>query len=1828
MRRANKKSLLTRVTSVVLSAAMLLTSGGFDDLQAVRAADRKDSSYYDATIYNDSRCVDSTFYEVRLTSTVSSIGSSYQKESSDVIAKNAYATLLNTSDNGGTTSLNGFRTSSGSGVRNGNGGRKVTMYAAIHLERSDGVYATELSAKLANGKETVVCKDINGDGYFSPNEFPQHAVKDIGTSQDSVLGQVYVSDWSVEGGNISLDANGGNCAETSVDAEVGKTITSLPTAERKGYEFAGWYNKTAGMNNNGVIPEKMMGGDTRVKSGDTYWGKYKTLYAGWRPHVYSVVFGSNNGGGTMSSQNINYGEKTALSANQFTRSGYAFAGWNTEKDGSGQSYGDMAEVKDLSSADGGQVTLYAQWDANEYKITYDANGGTGNTDSTSLKYNAGGTVAVNGFARTGYEFSGWNTEPNGTGVSYQAGEKLTAWSKVEGLKLYAQWTPHTYSISYHVNTTDPVYNTPKDQSGLSCGQAYRLNSAQDMSRFGYTFDGWNTKADGSGTAYSDGEVVRDLTSTDKETVALYAQWRANTFEIMFDPNGGELVEGKTAADTKQQFTSGKVQALKTQDFFRRAGYTFIGWQRVGTEDIYGNEADYVGNLSDGATVTLKAVWKAKTYKVIQDMDGLTKTQDVSYDADGKLTGYTDDTFATALLLHKGETFRGWSTKENTSVAQYPDLATFRNLATGEKGDEEVVLYAVWSKNPSSIACYYVYEDEDGNYPKDRSGNGVITGNSGDAVDYTDGVRAGSDLYEFDYCAAYEKADERIAVAIDDDIKDKVTLSGNNAEEGTSAQHLVYYYKRKSYTLTFEKGKGVDGYGNMQIGTAGLSSVTNDDGSVSVQVPNGRTMQFKVVVKSGYNLANDAFGDASGGLANSIVEAPTGAGDNVFWKLKMPAHDIRLKAAAAPKKYTVSFVQNAPTGEIAYGSMPKMSSLSYDEKYSLYQCDYRVQGYDFTGWNTEADGSGTSYADKAKFSSMTTNDEITLYAQWKKSEYAIKFYVNDEGTAYKEILYAKKGGSSVYQNKGGTTGYDDVTIPTRQGYRFKGYYTGPEGTGTQVVTDRGLLIKSGGSMVLTENLTRDTAVYAKWAPVSYKISFADSYGTATGTMPTIDATVGQALSLPACTLNQKGYDFVGWSTDVYGENGQDFSDKDSVIDLASKEGFTVVLYAQWKPHTYTVRFHGNGIGVRTDGTDSYDMEMTYGEKYSLPLNTYKSRYSYLVFKGWNTDANLDYAVYGNGASVRNLSEYNNDVVDLYAVWGYDEDAKYAVRTWQQNVSSAREVADKIAANDNPYIDWGTIYNQENYTVKDTQMLDSKDSQFVLPDYDGFSASYQAEPTGQNGIVYYDFYYDRNQYSLKVDGSALSEVSGSGIYYYGEKVALTAQPKDGKHFGGWEVVSGDLKLKNSQKYNPNLTLEMPASNVVLKATESDIEIPIPTEEPGQTGGSGVDKNLGDTTIPDDGIEISATIDYRLIPEGVTLISAKSSNPAVAYVDSEGNLILGKAGTAVITLETSEGTYIYTIHMTGVNGVLRPGDVSEEYVHSVNYYIRNGSIITIPITERIPVISGGTIGKSTSTNPKVAYVGDDGYLVFGEDGEAIITTETSEGTIVYKVVIKDGKITIQSWKDENASGPSASPSASSAPGVTETPGTSTQPGTTDSPSASQTPSPSASQVPGTTDAPAASGVPVANVPAASTQPAAPNTVSQDTAATMMVDGITYQRTGNTAQVVKGAKSLKKASIRATILIEGKSYKVTGIASNAFKNCKKLSSVTFKATNVTISKNAFKGCTKLKTVTLTKVKTLKIAKGAFAGCKKITFKTAKSRKAKVKKLIKKAGVKKFTIK
>lgn len=407
-------------------------------------------------------------------------------------------------------------------------GEIVTLYAQWEIEEYTITY--ELDGGINNSgnpasytvNDAIVFEDANREnyifrGWYTDEEFTD-SIEGVATGTTGNL--VLYAKWEqevipeIEEYNIVYHLDGGtnhgdNPASYTQDTE---TIT-LKVPTKTGHTFDGWYSDSD------FATEK-----TQIATGSI--GDVE-LYAKWLVNQYNIKFAGNGAdSGSMSSMgNRKYGTLYMLTANAYKRTGYIFAGWNTNAKGTGTSYKNQQSVTSLTAVNGATITLYAQWTPIKYNIKFNKNGATGGSMSNMLnrKYDTSYKLTANAYKRTGYTFAGWNTKKTGKGTTYKNKASVKNLKEVNGgtVTLYAQWKPIEYTIKFNGNGA--TGGKMSNLSNRKYDKSYKL-TANAYKKKGYTFAGWNTKKNGKGKAYKNKATVKNLTSSKGKVITLYAQW--------------------------------------------------------------------------------------------------------------------------------------------------------------------------------------------------------------------------------------------------------------------------------------------------------------------------------------------------------------------------------------------------------------------------------------------------------------------------------------------------------------------------------------------------------------------------------------------------------------------------------------------------------------------------------------------------------------------------------------------------------------------------------------------------------------------------------------------------------------------------------------------------------------------------------------------------------------------------------------------------------------------------------------------------------------------------------------------------------------------------------------------------------------------------------------------------------------------------------------------------------------------------------------------------------------------------------------------------------
>lgn len=323
-----------------------------------------------------------------------------------------------------------------------------------------------------------------------------------------VMADDHANAWIDGAGTTSLE----HCLEGDV-LEIGASID-------EGYSFESW---TAG----GCAPQWQNDNPETANQTITLTGPV-ALQAHPAANVYQVNFDPNadDATGSMSAQDMVYGEPQNLFANGFSRDGYDFAGWTTTSSWEGTPYADGENVQNLATENGAVVTLYAQWEPHAYYVHFDPNGANTVDASAVLDQKFFRDIPQEllpcMFNLESFHFLGWNTEADGGGTQFADAATVSEnLSDIDGgsVTLYAQWERDYYTVLFDANGGTGAMDPQK----VEIGMGEPLDTCQFV-REGYEFAGWNTAPDGSGADYQSGVALEeDLAAAGGQTT-LYAQW--------------------------------------------------------------------------------------------------------------------------------------------------------------------------------------------------------------------------------------------------------------------------------------------------------------------------------------------------------------------------------------------------------------------------------------------------------------------------------------------------------------------------------------------------------------------------------------------------------------------------------------------------------------------------------------------------------------------------------------------------------------------------------------------------------------------------------------------------------------------------------------------------------------------------------------------------------------------------------------------------------------------------------------------------------------------------------------------------------------------------------------------------------------------------------------------------------------------------------------------------------------------------------------------------------------------------------------------------------
>ena len=358
--------------------------------------------------------------------------------------------------------------------------------------------------------------------------------------------------WTAPTYAVTLNTNGGTINSGNVTGYtygVGATLPAADDMTYTGHTFKGWYDNE---NLTGSPVTAIGGAETGNKE---YWAK-------WEINQYTITF-DTNGGSEIAPITQDYGTEITAPDNP-TRKGYTFKGWDKE-------------IPETMPAE--NITVKAQWEINQYTITFDTNGGS---EIAPITQDYGTEItAPDNPTRKGYTFKGWDKE-------------IPETMPAENITVKAQWEINQYTITFDTNGGSEIAPITQDYGT-------EITAPDNPTRKGYTFKGW------------DKEIPETMPA---ENITVKAQWEINPYTITFDTNGGSEI----APITQDYGTE-----ITAPDNPTRKGYTFKGWDKEIPETM------------PAENITVKAQWEINQYTITFDTNGGSEIAPITQDYGTEIT---------------------------------------------------------------------------------------------------------------------------------------------------------------------------------------------------------------------------------------------------------------------------------------------------------------------------------------------------------------------------------------------------------------------------------------------------------------------------------------------------------------------------------------------------------------------------------------------------------------------------------------------------------------------------------------------------------------------------------------------------------------------------------------------------------------------------------------------------------------------------------------------------------------------------------------------------------------------------------------------------------------------------------------------------------------------------------------------------------------------------------------------------------------------------------------------------------------------------------------
>ena len=317
---------------------------------------------------------------------------------------------------------------------------------------------------------------------------------------------------------------------------MGADVVAGSAPVRSGYKFGGWSDGSTTYAPGANIP--MVSGGL-------------TLTAVWNEEFSVTYEAPDNDTGTVPSDSSVYisGDTVDILSDEPARAGYVFDGWTKSGDTTVYKYG---TADDSFIMPAGDVTLTAQWTANDYDVTYDA--GAAGTSVANMptpnpeSHATDSLVTISAIEPTwtGYTFDGWLYNS----VTYKTDGTNSYTMPAGDVTLTAQWTLTEYTV-----TLDKQSGTGgTDSVGVSYNNPMPL--ATPPTRDGFEFDGYYSEPDGAGTKYYNNDMTSANNWDKYEGGTLYANWIPLSTGIEVTPESSIINVGEDVTLTAELTPAG------------------------------------------------------------------------------------------------------------------------------------------------------------------------------------------------------------------------------------------------------------------------------------------------------------------------------------------------------------------------------------------------------------------------------------------------------------------------------------------------------------------------------------------------------------------------------------------------------------------------------------------------------------------------------------------------------------------------------------------------------------------------------------------------------------------------------------------------------------------------------------------------------------------------------------------------------------------------------------------------------------------------------------------------------------------------------------------------------------------------------------------------------------------------------------------------------------------------------------------------------------------------------------------------------------------------